>query len=376
MHAFLIKTMRTRSFYIFFMAFSVLTSCKKTEAQSIAFKQNEVVDQHFDLEDIQNNGELIVLSITGPDCFEFKGEYFGRQYMLANAFAASIGTSIRIETCRSEKELLERLAAGDGDIIAYNISDRTAADGYALRSVHADTLITSWAVNEQTPQLADALSDWVAENSKNLVAISTHVFRSKSGRTYTPRRRVSAPIRNLAKGEISLYDKLFRQYSSKCGWDWRLLAAQAYQESAFDPEAISWMGAMGILQLMPATARSVGVSQAEIFNPEANIRGAVRLINQLDAHYADIHPVSERINFILAAYNAGPGHVDDARAIARKYGRNPDVWLGNVDGYVLRMSDPKYYNQPEVTHGYFRGSETHDYVNSIRTRWDEYRRKI
>lgn len=354
----------------------MILSCKKTEPQNATFKPSDSESQHFDLEDIQNNGELIVLSITGPDCFEFKGEYFGRQYMLANAFAASIGTSIRIETCRSEKELTARLATGDGDIIAYNISDIKAYDSFNIRFIHADTLIKSWAVNEETPELAEELARWVAKNKNDLVAISTPVFRSKSGKTYTPRRHVSAPIRNLAKGEISLYDNLFRQYSAKCGWDWRLLAAQAYQESAFDPEAVSWMGAMGILQLMPATARSVGVSQADVFNPEVNIRGAVRLINQLDAHYAYIHPVSERINFILAAYNAGPGHVDDARAIARKYGRNPNVWLGNVDGYVLRMSDPKFYNQPEINHGYFRGSETHNYVNSIRTRWEEYKQKI
>ena len=68
--------------------------------------------------------------------------------------------------------------------------------------------------------------------------------------------------------------------------------------------------------------------------------------------------------------------MDDARALALKYGKNPDRWLGNVDVFVLKMSEAQYYNQPEVKHGYFRGSETYGYVNAIRARWEEYRRKV
>jgi membrane-bound lytic murein transglycosylase F len=154
------------------------------------------------------------------------------------------------------------------------------------------------------------------------------------------------------------------------------MAAQAYQESAFDPQAVSNMGAMGLMQLMPGTARDVGVSQSEVFVPERNVHGASKLINQLNTHYAFISNADERLNFILAAYNAGPGHVDDARALAKKYGKNPNVWLGNVDAFVLKMGDSQYYNQPEVKYGYFRGGETYDYVNSIRARWNEYKKKI
>ena len=292
--------------------------------------------------------------------------------MLADAFARSIGVSLRVEVCRTVEDLLARLAQGDGDIVACNIPDSMQTD--ENQYFRGDTIIRSWAVSKQSPALAGSLSAWIQANKGKLLALSTIQIRTKSGKTYTPRRHVSAPIRNLAKGEISLYDHLFRQYARQCNWDWRLLAAQAYQESAFDPGAVSFMGAMGLMQLMPSTARSVGVSQQDVFQPESNIRGAVRLINQLDQHYAFIHNPSERINFILAAYNAGPGHVDDARALARKYGKDPDRWLGNVDGYVLRMAESRFYNQPEVRHGYFRGSETYDYVGSIRVRWEEYKK--
>ena len=347
-------------------------SCKQPKPAS-PFNAPRQQQQTFDLKEIQNNGELIILTQYGPDTyFEFRGEHFGRQYLLADAFARSIGVTLRVEVCRSTDELQSRLKAGDGDIIACNVPDSLQTD--ENQYFRGDTIIRSWAVSKQNPELLTTLGDWIKTNNKNLLALSTIQIRTKSGKTYTPRRRVSAPIRNLAKGEISLYDHLFRQYARQCNWDWRLLAAQAYQESAFDPEAISFMGAMGLMQLMPNTARSVGVSQQDVFHPESNIRGAVRLINQLNQHYSFIRSESERINFILAAYNAGPGHVDDARALARKHGKDPDRWLGNVDGYVLRMADPRYYNLPEVQHGYFRGTETYDYVNSIRVRWEEYKK--
>ena len=213
-------------------------------------------------------------------------------------------------------------------------------------------------------------------HQKDFFDYTTIRIKSSSGRTYVPRRKVSSPILNASRGQISLYDDLFKKYAISCGWDWRLMAAQAYQESAFDPQAVSYMGAMGLMQLMPATAKRVGVSEADVFDPEKNVQGAVKLINQLNTQYAFITDTDERLNFILAAYNAGSGHVDDARVLAEKYGKNPNVWLGNVDAFVLRMSQPDFYNQPEVKHGYFRGSETYDYVNGIRARWTQYKKAI
>ena len=354
---------------------ALLYSCGGRQKESPFERTKTNAEEVFDLEEIQQNGELIVLTQYGPDTyFEWRGEHFGRQYMLADAYARSIGTSMRVEVGRSVEELQKRMATGDGDIIIYNVPDSLRTEDYVY--LKADTIISGWAVSKRCPELAENLQAWIEENNTNLVALSTLEIRTSNGRRYTPRRRVSAPIRNLARGEISIYDPLFKQYGKSLGWDWKLLAAQAYQESAFDPEAVSFMGAMGLMQLMPSTARSVGVKMDKVFVPDHNVRGAARLISLLKEHYAEIRNESERINFVLAAYNAGSGHVDDARRLAKKYGKDPDRWLGNVDGFVLRMSQPRFYNQPEVQHGYFRGEETHNYVNSIRSRWDEYRRKV
>lgn len=351
---------------------------------------------HFDLPEIQENGEIIILTLYGPESFfEFRGERFGLQYMIVQEYAKSIGTTVRVDVSRNQHDLISKLINGEGDVVAYNvgISDslKNEVDYLAEKEIthfldsishqRKDSTLapkphTAWAVRKDSPLLSASLSDWMKQHSNDFYAYTTIKVRSSGGKVYTPRRKVSSPVLNASRGEISLYDNIFKQYAVTCGWDWRLIAAQAFQESAFDPQAVSFMGAMGLMQLMPSTARQVGVSQSEVFNPQSNVRGATKLISQLNSHYSSITNPDERINFILAAYNAGPGHVDDARSLARKYGKNPDVWLGNVDFYVLNMSKSEYYNQPEVKHGYFRGSETYDYVNSIRTRWSEYKKIV
>lgn len=351
---------------------------------------------HFDLPEIQQNGELIVLTLYGPESyFEFRGEDFGIQYLIVKQYAKSIGTSLRVEVSRSQNELLSRLANGEGDLVAYNvdITDSLASQFFfvggaeitsfmdSLSQLRKDISLrprshTAWAVRQDSPMLSASLAQWLQSHQKDFFDYTTIRVKSNVGRAYTPTRKIASPIMNAARGQISLYDCIFKRYAILCHWDWRLLAAQAYQESSFDPQAVSHMGAMGLMQLMPATAHDVGVAPSDVFIPEDNVRGATKLINRLNAHYATIVNDDERINFILAAYNAGAGHVDDARALAKKYGKDPAVWLDNVDAFILRMSSPDYYNQPEVKHGYFRGSETYDYVNSVRSRWNEYKKKV
>jgi len=384
--------------YLSVFALVALLACNGQDKKQNNYSQpSKVVGSGvFDLYDIQQNGELIVLMLYGPGSyFEFRGESFGVQYMLVNEYAKSIGCRIRVEMNHNPKEMIEKLQRGEGDIIATGIEMTDSLKNIlsycgnkeldhfldSLSVPMRDASLktngkTAWAVRSDANILKQSLNEWIALNQSHFSEYTTIKIKSSGGKTYTPRRSVKSPILNLAKGQISTFDNYFKSYSRQCGWDWKLLAAQAYQESGFDPNAVSWMGAMGLMQLMPSTAKSVGVSQAQVFDPECNIRGAVRLISQLNSHYSSIRSESERINFILAAYNAGPGHVDDARALARKNGKDADVWFGSVDYYALNLSKAEFYNQPEVKHGYFRGSETYDYVSKIRSRWDNYRSKI
>ena len=128
-----------------------------------------------------------------------------------------------------------------------------------------------------------------------------------------------------------------------------------------------------MMQIMPGTALQLGVPNSRIWNPETNIATAARLLSNLNGKYSDIHDSDERINFVLAAYNGGSGHIDDARTLTRKNGGNADKW-NDVRHWILQLQYPNTYRDPDVRCGYMRGTETVEYVSSIRSHWNTYRR--
>ena len=172
-------------------------------------------------------------------------------------------------------------------------------------------------------------------------------------------------------GIISHYDQLFMTYSRDIRWDWRLMAAQCYQESTFDPKAVSFAGAKGLMQIMPGTADHLGVPRSQLYDPETNIAAAAKLIKELNGAFSDIRDGYERTNFILASYNGGSHHIRDAMALARRDGKDAHRWA-DVSAYVLKLAQPRFYNDPIVKYGYMRGSETVDYVAKIRQRHAGY----
>ncbi len=138
-------------------------------------------------------------------------------------------------------------------------------------------------------------------------------------------------INTLAR--LSPYDNLVRRYADTYDFDWRLIVAQMYFESQFNPGARSSGGALGLMQLTRDTARAMGV--ANPFDPDAGIRGGVRYLNKLRNHFEEELPPRERTWFALAAYNAGLARVDSG-ARTRGGGRSrPDPLVrqrGNHDG--------------------------------------------
>ena len=126
---------------------------------------------------------------------------------------------------------------------------------------------------------------------------------------------------------------------------------------------------------MPATARAMGVPPGKEQNPEESIKAATKYIAATAKSFSKI-PQEERINFILASYNYGIGHVFDAMALAEKYGKNKYVWRDNVENFILLKSNEEYFTDPVCKNGYFRGIETYNFVRDITARFEQYKKKI
>ena len=157
--------------------------------------------------------------------------------------------------------------------------------------------------------------------------------------------------------------------------DWRLLASIIYQESQFKPNKTSWAGASGLMQLMPATAKRFGVE--DLSNAHENLEAGVKYLKWLEEYWSDDIPNSaERYKFVLASYNIGPGHIVDARNLTKKYGIDPNIWFDNVETYLLKKSETKYYNDDVVKLGYAKGKETVKYVREILDRYEQYKKFI
>jgi membrane-bound lytic murein transglycosylase F len=223
-----------------------------------------------------------------------------------------------------------------------------------------------WLIRKRSHNLRKAIEKWEKLPETQLTQSNLfHKYWEKS--PFFALRKVKIP-----KGAISPYDHLFKKYALLINWDWRLLAALAYHESRFDTSTISWAGAAGLMQLMPHTASNFGLDKDNKFDPEMNIEAGVQYIKSLNLAFRQVDNSEERIKFVLAAYNSGPAHILDAMALARKYGKNPHVWFNQVEYFLLKKSDPEFYNDPVVKYGYFGGKQTVKYVQNTLGTYEQY----
>jgi membrane-bound lytic murein transglycosylase F len=271
---------------------------------------------------------------------------------------------------RSDLEMLESVAAGNYDVAVCDDTMVLLAmeGGCAIKPLFPVSRKQSWCwvVRRQNPKLAEVImAFWEKEHKSSFYnqLVSRYFTSASFAQTIVP------TFLDKDRHRISEYDDLFRKYGLRYGFDWRLLAAQAYQESKFDLHARSHCGAQGLMQLMPETARELGF--ADVITPEQGIHAGVKYLSKLYRSIdGDVHQ-NDKLCFALASYNAGAGHVSDARQITRMKGLDPNRWYGHVEEGLRMLSRPEYATQAPF--GYCRAAETLRYVDQILLHYRHYK---
>ncbi len=283
------------------------------------------------------------------------------------------GIDLRIETLEgplSEMDPIELVANGERDL---TVVDNTIAmleqqffPNLEIGVPVSDPQQLAWAVRPNSPELAEALNEFIDRYYRSAffnILKARYFERPDRFRVHR-----SAQYALRTEGRISRYDDYFQAAANETGFDWRLLAAVSYHESRFSPQLRSWAGAYGLMQLMPKTAELVGIDNRR--DPEQNILGGGRYLRILYNQYSYVDTEEDRLAFMLAAYNAGRGHLADAMQLAEDRGLNPHSW-DDVAEILPLFEDPDVNQHYE--RGYFRGRSVRNYVYTVLHRYDIFR---
>ena len=204
----------------------------------------------------------------------------------------------------------------------------------------------AWAIRKDSPQFKQVVDAFIAKNRKGSATGNDILNRYLKSTKWVKNATADADMKRLR--EVT---DLFKKYSDQYGFDWLLVAAQGYQESGLDQSTRSRVGAIGVMQVMPATARDRNVNIPNIHELEPNIHAGVKYLRFMVNEYFD-EPGIDRVNrhlFAFASYNAGPNRIQRLRRVAADEGLDPNKWFNNVEVVVAR----------EV------GRETVQYVSNI-----------
>jgi membrane-bound lytic murein transglycosylase F len=269
-----------------------------------------------------------------------------------------------VENSSSDTQsLLDEVADGSID---YTIADSTE---FALaHDVHPDLRIAfdfpggqslAWAASARDPEFLSAIGGYFARVNGNgeLAAIVQRYYGRAENLEFVGPRGFMRDMQS----RLPLYKKWFEEAAEQSSQDWRLLAAIGYQESKWNPSAASAAGAKGLMQLTDETASATNVNNPG--DARQSIFGGAKYFKQVYEKIPTHVPEPDRTWFALAAYNIGYGHLEDARVLTQKAGRDPDSWQ-DVREFLPLLSQEYWYTQTE--NGYARGSEPVRYVDNVR----------
>ncbi|HEX6801753.1 MAG TPA: transporter substrate-binding domain-containing protein [Candidatus Binatia bacterium] len=291
-------------------------------------------------------------------------------YETLMAMRGSLGFNIALlpEDLETE-DILTQVGAGKiaATVADSNIVQLEMTYNNNIRSVGplGDIVEIGWMMRREQGELKQELDDFMKKLYKGTFynIMVKKYFKDFKG------SRSEQKLRADRGGQLSPFDALVKKHSRAHEMDWRLITAQMYQESGFNPKATSWVGAKGLMQVMPRTAQELRIDNLE--NPNNGILAGTRVMANYSNYFnsPDIS-AKDRIRFALASYNCGPGHVYDARDLAKQMGLDANKWFGNVEKAMLLLSKPEFAKK--VRYGYCRCEEPVNYVSQIQNRYDHY----
>ncbi|MDF2183707.1 membrane-bound lytic murein transglycosylase MltF [Grimontia hollisae] len=265
-------------------------------------------------------------------------------------------------TDADDDELLKQVADGKldftiADSVDIALVQRTHPSIAVALSLTEEEPIAWFMKKSQDDSVYALMIEFFGKKAKNgeLAALEEKYFGHVDSFDFVDTR---AFLRAIDK-KLPKWEPLFKKYADE--FDWRLLAALSYQESHWNPRAVSPTGVRGMMMLTLPTAKSVGVKNR--LDPEQSIRGGAEYLRKMLHRVPDSVNEHEKIWFALASYNVGFGHMMDARRLTKAQGGNPDSWA-DVKERLPLLAKRQYYKQ--TRYGYARGYEALSYVENIR----------
>jgi membrane-bound lytic murein transglycosylase F len=272
-----------------------------------------------------------------------------------------IDLAIRLHDDLPTEELIQKVADEEIDFTIANsnifLINRRNFPGVVPTGSINKGMQLSWAVNPKSIELLDSINAFFNEVKKNgkFDSIYNKYYGDTEDFDYVDLKAFHRRV----KSRLSRYSPFIKAAAKKHGFDWRLIAAQIYQESHLNPWAKSQAGARGLMQILPSTGKSLGIH--DLFDPVQNINAGVQHLRNLFEHFNKANG-QDRLLISMAAYNIGQGHIQDARKLARKKGLDPNKWE-SLSKTLPLLQYKKYYKHAK--YGFCRGTEPVRYIKQI-----------
>lgn len=344
----------------------------------VAFTQPyNLVNQVIVLPEKWNDRPDSTLAQLGPITISVRRN--SSYYQTLKRLKAEKGYAFKIDTVSEDWDTEALMYGVEQGKFEATVSDNNlfkAANTYIKGVVAGPTIekddTVAWAIRKNSPELMSAMDKYLAKHFKlrgdqpPKRSEFLNVLRQRYFEDESQIVALKTPVKTKYAGLLSPYDKLIRPIADSLGIDWRMVVAITAQESKFDPTAKSWTGAVGLMQISP---RFSDYSVHQLMNVKTNIKEGIRILKDQLNHYAYMDSTNQW-KFALATYNAGPGHIADARRLVMDKYENPNSWK-NVSRALIMLMKRKYYD--EARFGFCRGIETVSYVSDIMNRYQMYR---